>query len=335
MGVTISTAKLAAAFKADNGNTYYVLFEESYDKNCYPHTPTWCCISIGSLATVLQRVFGSAAACAGGGLRVRGGRSAPEQYIADWLAELANPVLMHNVNFSLKIGEDFYASIPKEKANEILNDLTEKGHEQITQVLRAGGSCDGSIHANPDLVEAVYGNRYTAPWRIIRATPLHAPRVPELGYRPVPSKAAVPPPPAFLKVDRETRLIKQEDGSWRCVGWEYQAIGEFVRSLWEQELREPGTYRKLIKAFTKAAQEAPAIHSGMKVVVNMQVPLASKWAHENRVALQEKHLTGIEITPNARGFEFIAPINNASAMYHVCALPSECTTWVCETITEA
>ena len=328
MGATISTAKLAAAFKADNGNTYYVLFEQTYEKNCYPHTPSWSCVSIGSLATVLQRVFGSAAACAGGGLRVRGGLSSPQQYIADWLVELANPVLMHNVNFSLKIGEDFYAPIPKEKANGILKDLTEKGHEQIAQVLQAGGSCDGSIYANPDLVEAVYGNRYTAPWRIIRVTPLHAGRVPELGYCPEPSKAAVPPPPAILKVDRETRLIQQEDGAWRCVGWEYQAIGDFVQSLWEQELREPGTYHKRIKAFTKAMQEAPSIHSGMKVVVDMQVPLASKWAHENREGLQEKHLIGIEVTPNARGFEFSAPTNNPKALYHVCALPRECTTWV-------
>ena len=41
MGVTVSTAKLAAAYQANNGQTVYVLFEQTFDKNDYgvPTTP--------------------------------------------------------------------------------------------------------------------------------------------------------------------------------------------------------------------------------------------------------------------------------------------------------
>jgi hypothetical protein len=327
MGATISTAKLAAAFKGDNGNTYYALFEQSFEKNCYPHTPSWCCVSIGSIATTLQRVFGSAAACAGGDLRVRGGRSEPAQYIADWLTELATPVLMPDASFSLRVGKDFYAPIPEEKASEILLGLTEDGHAQVARILQAGGSCEGTIYANPDLVEAVYGSSRTAPWRIVRNTPLLAARTPQLGYRPTPSKAAVPPPPAFLKVDSEARLIRQDDGSWRYAGWEYQAIGNFVQSLWKHELQEPGTYRKLIRAFTKAAKDAPAIPANTKVVVDTQVSLESAWERRAREELP-KYLAGIEVTPTATGYEFPAP-RDASALFRVCGLAKVCATWVC------
>ena len=41
MGSTVSTNKLAAAFKTNSGKTMYVLFEETYESNCYPRTPSW------------------------------------------------------------------------------------------------------------------------------------------------------------------------------------------------------------------------------------------------------------------------------------------------------
>ena len=40
MGSTVSTGKLAAAFKATSGKIMYVLFEETYEANCYPRTPS-------------------------------------------------------------------------------------------------------------------------------------------------------------------------------------------------------------------------------------------------------------------------------------------------------
>ena len=40
MGSTVSTGKLAAAFRATGGKIMYVLFEETYEANCYPRTPS-------------------------------------------------------------------------------------------------------------------------------------------------------------------------------------------------------------------------------------------------------------------------------------------------------
>ena len=36
MGATITMGKIAAAFQANDGATYYALFEQTYEKNCYP-----------------------------------------------------------------------------------------------------------------------------------------------------------------------------------------------------------------------------------------------------------------------------------------------------------
>jgi len=66
MGSTVTTRKLAAAFKSANGTVTFALFEESYSKNCYPRTPSWCCWSIGDIRHVMKAIFSAASSCEGG-----------------------------------------------------------------------------------------------------------------------------------------------------------------------------------------------------------------------------------------------------------------------------
>ena len=82
MGSTVSTNKLAAAFKTTSGKTMYVLFEETYESNCYPRTPRWGCLMMGEIANTMRGIFRSAGSCEGGMLKGAGGRDiSPEGYI--------------------------------------------------------------------------------------------------------------------------------------------------------------------------------------------------------------------------------------------------------------
>ena len=47
MGSTVTTGRMAAAFRAKSGTVIYCLYEQTYEKNCYPHIPHWSVIYIG------------------------------------------------------------------------------------------------------------------------------------------------------------------------------------------------------------------------------------------------------------------------------------------------
>lgn len=208
MGATVSTAELATAFQTPGNETIYALHEESYEKNCYPHTPSWSCRTVGPLATVMKWIFKSASYCEGGMLQVRGGRSKPEQYIADWLTQLATPKEQHDAPFTLQVG-GWSSSIPSDQSKEVLSKLSAAGFESIALALASGEKYEGSLWADFKLVTCLYGEGDLAPWRIMRHSLLMDTDRPDLGYMPVPvKKPSLPPAPEYLKVDGESVLRK-------------------------------------------------------------------------------------------------------------------------------
>ena len=324
MGVTVSTAKLAAAYQANNGQTVYVLFEQTFDKNDYPHTPTWCCIHIGGLQSTLHRIFKAAGVCVGGLLDVRGGRNQPQQYIADWLKELASPVHMPNQPVTLKVDGSLYATIPQDKASKAGEAITRCGHSDIAQTLASGGAYETTLYSEPQLLEALYGQFLIGPWRLIRATPLFNERCPDLGYRPEPVTGFMPRLPAVLKLDQYNRLVQGQDGMWRCEGWEYSVIGDYVESLWEVELKEPGVYAQRISAFTEHVKAAAAIPPGTHAVVDRTVPLSEDWQILSRD--QVLRSLGLDVLSSSRCFKIPVTFNHEH-INTLMRLSKKCLTW--------
>ena len=78
MGATVTTGKCAAAFHSSNGELLYILFERSYEKNCYPHIDHWSAFAFGTREEVLRRAFVGASDCCGGALQSRSGEIKPE-----------------------------------------------------------------------------------------------------------------------------------------------------------------------------------------------------------------------------------------------------------------
>lgn len=326
MGATVTTAKRAAAFKASNGQTYFVLFEESFEKNVFPHTPRWNCHLIGLLEHAMERIFLGAASCESGMLQNRNGTITPEGYIGAWLKELAAPALFDDMTLDLYLGSDFYSPVSKGALETVRDELEALGRGDIVIALEQGQRVPISLHADTQVVMALYGSQASmSPWRVIRPrdVPGGEVRFPELGYAPTAAKSFEVVVPAFLKVDGENRLIQLGDGTWICGGWEYSAVQNHIRNLWEVEMREPGSYRTRIKSYRDAIKAAPLIPDGMKIVVDETIPVESSY---ERTCMQD-FANGYSATRTATGYQ-VAVERDEEFLYRATNLPSKNTKWV-------
>ncbi|MGP0171297.1 hypothetical protein ACSVIJ_05365 [Pseudomonas sp. NCHU5208] len=327
MGATVSTGKLAAAFRDTDGVPFYLLFEETYEKNVFPHTPRWSCYAMGRLQHVMAAVFRAGAACEGGSLQGSGGRIVTSSgYIAGWLKELANPVEFSDMLITLEVSDSFYATVPSEKLEPAVAALVGIGRSDVADALSAGESIELSLHAEADLFAAL-GN-VVAPWRLIGSgrTPLHRTRRQDLGYDPAKTKAFdLPSPKVFRISDRDDSLLMLgEDKCWRCVGWQYSVISEYVRAYGEVELREPVTYRSRIKAFRNALASAPVLPGQLaRIIIDTTVELPGYLKSSiERAAGAFPHT----ITDGVFQLEVDLPLSD-DQLWVATNLPKECTTW--------
>jgi hypothetical protein len=320
MSATVTTGKRAAAFVAPSGKTIFVLFEQTYEKNVIPHTPSWSCVGIGDLEASMKKIFMHASACEGESLQNRSGHITPEGYIRGWLNELAAPVEFPDRLVSLRFGR----SIPEEKVDFVKKTLAEMGRSDLLDPLVAGEAVHVSAINEVHVITALYGPRKIAAWHIFDAggVPYSDRRHPELGYAPAPARSFDLDATSFLRVGEEERLMQRTDGSWYCAGWAYRIVGDFVEDLWKAELDKPGSYFKRIRAYRAAVRNAPVLPlADAKVRVDTRVVLEN--AYEQRAVKEfgNKH----PVTQSATGFE-IRP--TVELLYQVTNLPVECTTWI-------
>jgi len=327
MGSTVSTNKLAAAFKTTSGKTMYVLFEETYESNCYPRTPRWGCLLIGELANIMRGIFRSAGCCEGGMLKGAGGRDiTPEGYLQGWLKELANPVSFKDRTFELAVGDSLSSTVPQGEFSKIKERMTANGFEAEATQLENGEKLTVSLYEHGELLASIYDGNVGA-WRIIQG--FHAPayglRNPELGYAPAKAKTFELETHECMRLfkHREDVAVKDQNGDWRNRGWAYSIIGNYVRELWQAELREPGSYRARIMNLRNAIETAPLMPSEAVVVIDTTVKLES-WTQEGvtRVVNENPHtIVGHEI--------HVAVPQDEHQAYRVCCLHEDCAKFVC------
>lgn len=327
MGSTVSTRKLAAAFKTSNGNTMYALFEETYESNCFPRHPRWGCLLIGEISSAVRGIFLSAQSCEGGMLQGGGGRHiTPEGYIQGWFKELANPVALMDQDFELAVGDSLYSKVPKSDFDATKARMNANGFEVEAAKLESGEKLFVSLHEHGELLASIYDGNVGA-WRILDGH--HAPtrglRDPSLGYDPQKSKTFTIDTPTCMRLfkHRDSVAIKDESGDWRNRGWASSIIGNYVRDLWQAELREPGSYRQRIKSLRKAIEEAPIMPTDAVAVIDTTVKL-DIWTQETltRVVTETPHtIVGHEI--------YIAIPQEPDQAYNVCCLHEDCTKLVC------
>lgn len=327
MGSTISTGKRIGVFQGSNGKPCYVMFEQTYSSNVYPHVPAWCAQMIGDLASTLKCIFASASSCEGGSLKGAGGRDiSPEGYVAAWLKELATPVIMRDLNIELKVGDSFSSPITHGDFERVKAILVGLGADSTLEALEEGKTVSALLHRDSELLSGIYDGFNVGAWRVIPAyeVPGDNCRDASLGWQPKKVKATELDVPRFLKVSKDDPnvLAQAADGSWRCEGWAYSCVGSFVLNLWESELKEPGNYRSRIKAYRDAIHAAPCVPSDTTIVIDTTVELQS-YQQRSVAKVVEKyahHFAGTDI-------HFSMP-EAFEDLYQFIHLPAACTQWV-------
>jgi hypothetical protein len=319
MGATVTCKKLAAAFACAEG-VFYALFEQTYEKNCYPHTPGWSCVHFGNIDDALRTIFRHASSCEGGMLQNRSGCITPEGYIAGWMKEMASPMRMPDCRIALQVSDSIYASVSSGNVEAVCGLLGSNGRDAAADAVRAGGQATLSLHHDAIAIARLCAA--IAPWRLIQsyAAPLYEARDASLGNNPRPAAAFEIARPAAFKIDDHNRLLQREDGSWFCAGWQYAIVGDFVAGLWNAEREAPGSFKKRIQAFRDALNSAEPVPAGTKVVVSTRAPALDDY----RRRTCDQFVKRFPVTPTPEGFEAFPSADN---LYDLCSL-RENATWV-------
>lgn len=305
MGATVTVDKRAYAFRSGE-KVIYVLFESTYEKNCYPHQSRWSCIAIGEIAQVLRRIYGAVHATVGGCLQGRNGWISPTNYLKGWMEELANPCVMPDRVIQLKYGSGFYDTLQKEadsmcdikSADQVRSSLLAKGisvapidlaiaHAQKNERLYL------SLYEYADFVVALAQNG-VVPWRLIDSMESYTDRDPSLGYQPAMQKTYVMnhryvrllTNPRYLDGSLLMRMDVRTPGVWvRADNYKSDWLASLAVS---EEMEKPGSVLKGLRKQLTAQKDA--LFASLDTVVTLSRPDGddNRWARESFIKLSEK-----------------------------------------------
>lgn len=259
MGSTVLTGKHASAFRTKTGKIIYALFEEAYSKNCIPHTPRWCCITIGEINAVLSDLFRAAYSCEGGSLQSKGGQILPENYITHWLQKLQNPTLLPDINIHLKVSDSIYAIVPKDKFDLVQKKLTDIGKPELIDQIQEGVYT--TLFEDYELILELFGaqeKEHLSPWRIIAPQfnqEIDTSLAPTFTKKPYQTEQY-----QVFKIDNENRVVKKGNLPLQLSGWQYSAVGNFVGiEAYLYAMMDINSVKPVIKEFRDACTNAPPL----------------------------------------------------------------------------
>lgn len=291
MGATVLTNMAATTFVGQPDGTQYVaLWEECFEKNVYPHTPSWCCRYFGSYAGAISTIFASASACEGGMLRTRNGTMKPEQYINRWSKAFRSATEQPDVFVDVRFGSGIYElaldtqpairatcaqhnlssavmSAPGEELVRLRFRLSDAGGAALCSALSQRGTLGG----------------YVTIWKMLRGgpprdTPTAPVAVPErLGGtdRTAENMVPVPLPTAYALLPAGEReyldhLVIHHDGAV-IIEWPYSHIGTFATTMaTTAELHKSGSGAPLISQFRAALAEAVVAPDNLRLRITRE-----------------------------------------------------------------
>jgi hypothetical protein len=269
MGATVVTGKTVAAFRnPKNGEVIYLPFEQTYEKNCFPHTPSWSPRAIGNFAQVMSCVYASAAACEGGSLQVRGGNTKPETYLKSWRICFSEPFQIDDREIELKLGGDsLYAPIPDKHVDTALATLNRIGRQDIAEALKAG-PVNVNLYRDADVIVNLYGvGTGLSLWKVIRG-------LNGLGYAdeslapPIAKRTVDSPTVVAYAVDQDNVVVSIDGGPLKHMGWRYSAVGQYIRQVvLPIELQCTFSAYKLIREFRDTCNDAPDLPDNTVITV--------------------------------------------------------------------
>lgn len=326
MGSTVTTGRMAAAFHAPSGAIIYCLYEQTYEKNCCPHTPRWSATYIGQITGALQRVFSYASACEGGMLQNRSGWMTPEGYLRSWMSELQSPIRMtrdHGV--SLPVQDDsIYAPLSRRMLPAVAAALEAAGLPGAADQLRAGETVTLSLFEHGELIGQLLADHEISAWSLLpdyTRPPTGGERDVSLG---IPSgKAKFDGPghqPALVVSEHGDMILRDEHGIWRCRGPRHEIMSSYIQELASIEQAHPGNYRHLIRSFRDHLKAARKANPSELVVLTDKRLATNEW--------EAKSIEEAAALPGARSDGDIITIPFSAGHEHALTrLPRAATTW--------
>lgn len=268
MGATITTGKCAAAFVSNEGKVLYILFEQHYEKNVYPHTPKWSAFAFGTREQVLKRIFLGAADCCGGMLQSRAGEIKPENYVESWKLELNRPMRMRDVVVNLRFDDSWRARLPSSAKDKVYAALDSVGYASCIEKIEGGGM-QASLYDDTLLLLTIYGvDGVVAPWCAFDHADIGSLHQEVQTVRNTPVREAELPSVRCYAIDRDIRLVAGDDGEWRDGEWSYSALSGFVRGpALERELAHPGYAKAAIPRVRAALAAALPLPGETRITV--------------------------------------------------------------------
>jgi hypothetical protein len=288
MGSTVTVAKQVATYSDARGRDFFLLLEQTYEKNCYPHTPRWGAIAFGEIETVLARIFDGAKYTVGGLLQGPSGAILPESYVSSWLKELKSPYVLNVdklVHLQLKdITSFFTGETPEsEKRETFLLELEQAGFSAKANEIRTTGSAWVDVYQEADAVTVFC--RFAATWHVFDQKNLSSAILEDGGYNPKKSKDR---PnirmPGCYKVKDEygdvTYIDMNDDGDMTFLGSYFAVVEKFTTEYVHQELTNPGYFTTLILALRQHLENVSEDVSGLVLSFDPGKVKATYWQEQ-------------------------------------------------------
>ena len=270
MAATVVTGKTVAAFRhPKTGEVIYIPFEQTFEKNVTPHTPSWGPRAIGNYEQVMSRVYASAAACEGGMLQIRNGHTKPETYLKSWRICFSEPFQMGDMEITLKLGgTSMYDTIPDKHVETALAMLERIGRMDIADALKVG-PVKVSLHNDVDVIIGLYGVDTKLPlWKVIDG-------LSGLGYAdeslapPIAKRQVAMPTAVVYAVDKENVVVSINGGPLKHMGWRYSAVGQYIcNEAYPIEMQSAFSAYKLIREFRDTCDNAPELPDSTVITVS-------------------------------------------------------------------
>lgn len=279
MSTTYTSGKQAGVFFLPNGEPIYALFEKTRESNLSPSIAKWSCFAIGNYAAVMRAIGYSASACVGGCLQGEGRRDIkPENYIAAWQKELANPVRIltegRTISVNFKRDNKCWRSEDEPKVMEETKKLCERLNraDLIKPLIEENSNVSLSFDTDAEAIAELFKVRegVFSAYRLFNHYDLGTLQI-SLDL-PTSDKTFIPPTVQAYRLPCEGMLVKFGDGQFRAYGryGNFRIDQTFIHEVViPAELYRPGSAKSLMKMLKEVTDNAKELSEDTAVVIHL------------------------------------------------------------------